>query len=53
MKAAPSERANLVFIDPDKMRTARKVGASPWEVHERAVAREFAPTTPHDPRSCF
>jgi hypothetical protein len=35
MKAAPSERANLVFVDPDKMIAARKAGASPWEVHER------------------
>jgi hypothetical protein len=44
---------NLVFVEPDKMRAARKAGASPWEVHECAVAGEFAPTTPHDPRRCF
>ena len=53
MKAAPSERANLAFVDPDKMIAARKAGASPWEVHERAFAGEFAPTTPYDPRSFF
>jgi hypothetical protein len=35
MKAAPSERANLVFVDRDKMIAARKAGASPWEVHQR------------------
>ena len=29
MKAAPSERANLAFVDPDKMIAARKAGASP------------------------
>jgi catechol 2,3-dioxygenase len=35
-----------VFIDPDKMLAARKAGASPWEVHERAAAGEFVPAKP-------
>jgi len=29
-------------VDPEKLIAARKSGASPWEVHERAVAGEFA-----------
>jgi catechol 2,3-dioxygenase len=36
-------------VDPDKMMAARKAGASPWELHERAVAGEFAPDGPFDP----
>ncbi len=39
-----------VFVDPDKMVAARKAGASPWEVHERGFAGEFAPAKPYDPR---
>jgi catechol-2,3-dioxygenase len=31
-------------VDPEKMVAAREAGASPWEVHKRAVAGEFAPT---------
>ena len=38
------------FVDPDKMIAARKAGVSPWEVHERAFAGEFAPAKPYDPR---
>ncbi|MDR3530118.1 MAG: VOC family protein [Rhodopila sp.] len=33
-----------VAVDPEKMVTAREAGASPWEVHKRAVAGEFALT---------
>ena len=40
-------------FDPDKMIVARKAGASPWELHERAVAGEFAPSAPLDPRAFF
>jgi len=40
-------------IDPEKMVAARKEGASPWELHERAVAGEFAPTKAYDPRARF
>lgn len=38
-------------IDPDKMIAARKAGASPWELHERALAGEFASPKPSDPRT--
>jgi catechol-2,3-dioxygenase len=37
-------------IDPDKMVAARKAGASPWEIHERSVAGEFAPANARGPR---
>ena len=40
-------------FDPDKMIVARKAGASPWELHERAVAGEFAPTERFDGRAAF
>jgi len=40
-----------VFVDPDKMIAARKAGVSPWDVHERAFAGEFAPAKPYDPRA--
>jgi catechol 2,3-dioxygenase len=39
------------YIDPDKMIAARKAGASPWELHERAFAGEFVPLKAHDPRA--
>jgi catechol 2,3-dioxygenase len=42
-----------VQIDPDKLVAGRKAGASPWELHERALAGEFAPATPYDPQSHF
>jgi catechol-2,3-dioxygenase len=53
MKALPSssERPMWVEVDPDKMIAARKVGASPWELHERALAGEFAPTKPYNWRA--
>jgi catechol 2,3-dioxygenase-like lactoylglutathione lyase family enzyme len=40
-------------VDPDKMIAARKAGASPWELHERAVAGEFAPAEAFDPGAHF
>jgi hypothetical protein len=40
-------------IDPEKLVAARKTGASPWELHERAMAGEFAPAEPFDPRTHF
>jgi catechol 2,3-dioxygenase len=40
-------------IEPDKMLAARKAGASPWELHERAVAGEFTPERRYDPRAQF
>ena len=50
LKAAPQ---GMVFVDPDKMLAARIGGASPWGVHEQAVAGEFAPDEPQDPRVFF
>lgn len=50
--AQPSPgRPRRVFVDPEKMYAARKAGASPWELHERALAGEFAPEKPYDPRT--
>ena len=43
----------LAHVDPDEMIAARKAGASPWELHERAIVGEFAPTKPHDHRTRF
>ena len=40
-------------IDLDKLVAARKAGASPWELHERAMAGDFAPAKPYDPQSHF
>jgi catechol 2,3-dioxygenase len=53
MKAQSSlgDRPRRMFVDPDKMIEARKAGASPWEVHERAFAGELAPAKPYDPRA--
>ncbi len=48
--ASVADGPRRVFVDPDKMIAARKAGASPWEVHERAFAGEFAPAKPYDPR---
>ncbi len=43
----------MALVDPDKMNAARKAGGSPWDVHERAIAGEFAPDEPQDPRAFF
>jgi len=53
MRSAPpiGERPRRSQIDLDKMIAARKAGASPWELHERASAGELAPDKPYDPRS--
>jgi hypothetical protein len=40
-------------IDPDKMIAAREAGASPWDLHERAVAGQFAPAERFDPGTRF
>lgn len=45
--AAPSGGPRRALIDPDKLLAARKAGASPWQLHERAFAGEFAPENPH------
>lgn len=44
-------QSNLVMFDPEKMVAARKAGASPWDLHERTVAGEFAPERPYDGRA--
>ncbi len=31
------------MIDPDKLVAARESGASPWELHQRALAGDFTP----------
>jgi catechol 2,3-dioxygenase len=51
MKNAPSDTRGLVLFDPEKVIAARKAGASHGELHERALAGEFAPAMPPDPRS--
>ena len=48
LRSAPPARAH---VDPEKMLAARMSGVSPWELHERAVAGEFAPDRPYDPRA--
>ena len=52
MRTSPDFARNPMgtYVDPDKMIAARKAGASPWELHERARAGEFAPLQPYDPR---
>lgn len=51
MKSSPPSMP--AQFDPEKMLEARKAGASPWELHKRAIAGEFAPTTPHEGRALF
>ncbi len=41
------------MIDPDKLVSAHKAGATPWTLHERATAGEFAPAKPYDPATSF
>ncbi len=52
MRAAASAARPAEF-DPEKMVTARKAGASPWELHERAHAGDLAPATPYNPGAQF
>jgi len=37
-----------INIDPEKVIAARKADASPWELHERAVAGEFTPSASYE-----
>ena len=48
--AAAAGHPRRVFVDPEKMLTARRAGASAWNLHERAFAGEFAPERPYDVR---
>jgi catechol 2,3-dioxygenase len=52
MQTSPDFARNPMgtYVDPGKMIAARKARASPWELHERARAGEFAPLQPYDPR---
>jgi catechol 2,3-dioxygenase len=52
MRTSPDFARNPMgtYVDPDKMIAARKAGASPWELHERARAGEFAPLQPYNPK---
>ena len=43
----------MTFVDPEKILAAHKAGASPWELHERAIAGEFAPAKPFHGRALF
>jgi hypothetical protein len=43
----------VVHIDPDKMVAARKACASSWDLHERALAGEFALERPFNPHGQF
>ena len=36
-------------IDPEKLVAAREAGTSPWELHKRAAAGEFAPAQEFNP----
>jgi|SRR5271157_4410119 len=51
LKALPTRL--LVYVDPEKLIAARKAGASPWEVHQRATAGEFPPTKPYELGSSY
>jgi catechol-2,3-dioxygenase len=43
----------VAHVDPGKMLAARKEGASDWDLHRCALAGNFAPDTPFNPRSQF
>jgi catechol 2,3-dioxygenase len=53
IKTSPSFAARPMgaYVDPEKMIAARKAGASPWELHERAFAGEFPSLKAYDPRT--
>lgn len=53
MKTSPPTAGRAMPVDPDRIIAVRKAGATPWEIHERALAGEFAPTTPYNPRTQF
>ena len=50
IRTAPPGRSP---VDPDKLLAARKAGAAPWALHERALAGEFVPAVPHNPGTRF
>lgn len=40
-------------VDLEKLLAAHKNGASPWELHERAMKEEFVPDAPFNPGAAF
>jgi catechol 2,3-dioxygenase len=52
MRTAPEFAQNPIGVpvDPAKMVEARAAGATPQDLHRRAYAGEFLPSTPPDPR---
>jgi len=53
LRSSPASAVRPGPVDPDKLVAARQAGASPWELHERALTGEFAPTKPLDPSTHF
>jgi catechol 2,3-dioxygenase-like lactoylglutathione lyase family enzyme len=53
MRSSGSRAVRPAEFDPDKMVVARDAGESPWLLHQRALAGEFAPAKPYDPRADF
>jgi catechol-2,3-dioxygenase len=52
-KQMRTSRPANVFVDPDKRLEARKAGVSPWDGHQRAIARKLARDKPDDLRAAF
>ena len=52
MRHSPDFAARPIghYVDPDKLVEARKAGATPYELSERAWRDEFASDQPYDPR---
>jgi catechol 2,3-dioxygenase len=52
MRTSPDFAANPIgqFVDPDQLVVIRKAGASHTDIHRRAYAGEFPPSSPVDPR---
>jgi catechol 2,3-dioxygenase-like lactoylglutathione lyase family enzyme len=53
LRSSPASAVRPAPVDPEKLVAARQAGASPWELHERALAGEFAPTKTLDPSTHF
>ena len=52
MRTSPDFAADPIgqFVDPDQIVAIRKAGASHADIHRRAYAGEFPPSSPVDPR---
>jgi catechol-2,3-dioxygenase len=53
MRSSGSRAARPAEFDPAKMVEARNAGQSSWQLHQRALAGDFAPAKPYDPRADF